>query len=180
MLRNLLFFGVIAGVIVGAPMLVMTIASGGKTLFEGGMVLGYATMLVALSTIFIAIKRQRDVNGGGVIKFWPALGLGLGISLVAGVFYVGCWELAQAISGVDFPTVYAEGTLAKMKASGASAAELAATAAEMKKFAVMYANPLFRIPMTLVEILPVGLLVSLVSAALLRNSRFLPARQANA
>ena len=176
MLRNILIFGVIGGIVVGTPMILLTALTGGEALFEGGLVLGYTIMLVALSTIFIAIKRQRDVNGGGVIRFWPALGMGLAITVIATVFYAAAWELTQAISQADFPTVYAEGTLAKMKARGASAAELAATAAEMEKFAVMYRNPLFRIPMVMVEIFPVGVLVSLISAALLRISRFLPAR----
>jgi hypothetical protein len=40
----------------------------------------------------------------------------------------------------------------------------------------MYDNPLYRLPMTFAEIFPVGLLVTLVSAVLLRNPRFLPAR----
>ncbi len=40
----------------------------------------------------------------------------------------------------------------------------------------MYAKPWYRMPMTFAEIFPVGILVSLVSAALLRNPRFLPAR----
>ena len=39
-----------------------------------------------------------------------------------------------------------------------------------------YANPLFRLPITFVEMFPIGVLISLVSAAVLRNSRFLPAR----
>ena len=43
-------------------------------------------------------------------------------------------------------------------------------------FAKNYANPLYRLPITFVEMFPVGVLISLVSAALLRNSRFLPAR----
>jgi hypothetical protein len=177
MFRNILIFGVIGGIVVGTPMLLMTILTGGKALLEGGMVMGYAIMLIALSTVFIAIKRQRDVNGGGVIKFWPALGMGLAVTLVATVFYSAAWELAQALSSVDFPTVYAAATIEDMKANGASPEKIAAAQAEMEKFSVMYRNPLFRIPMTMVEILPVGVLVSVVSAALLRNSRFLPARQ---
>ena len=38
-----------------------------------------------------------------------------------------------------------------------------------------YANPLFRIPMTFMEIFPVGFLVALVSALLLRNPKILRA-----
>ena len=180
MFRNILIFGVIGGIVVGAPMVLLTALSGGKTLFEGGMVLGYAIMLIALSTIFIAIKRQRDVNGGGVIRFWPALGMGLAITVIATVFYAAAWELAQAISGVDFPTVYGNAMIEKLQAKGASPEKIAAMRAEMAQFAVQYRNPLFRIPMVMVEILPVGVLVSVVSAALLRISRFLPARRAAA
>jgi hypothetical protein len=40
----------------------------------------------------------------------------------------------------------------------------------------MYANPVFRLPITFVEMFPIGVLISLISAAVLRNSRFLPAR----
>ena len=40
-----------------------------------------------------------------------------------------------------------------------------------------YRNPLFRMLVTLSEIFPVGLLVSLVSAALLRFPGFLPRRR---
>ncbi len=47
----------------------------------------------------------------------------------------------------------------------------------METFKAQYANPLFRLPMTFIEIFPVGVLVSLISAAILRNPRVLPARR---
>lgn len=178
MLRKILFFGVVGGVIVGAPMLALTALGGGEALYQGGEILGFATMLIAFSTVFIAIKRQRDVDGGGVIRFWPAVGLGLGISLVASLFYVVSWELTQMIGNADFWTVYAEGTIGKLKADGASPEKIAAVTAEMARWAELYKNPLIRIPITFSEVLPIGVLVTGVSAALLRNSRFLPARQA--
>jgi hypothetical protein len=40
----------------------------------------------------------------------------------------------------------------------------------------MYRNPLIRMPMTFLEIFPVGLLISLISAAVLKNPRVLPAK----
>ena len=177
MLRTILIYGVIAGVIVGVPMFIGTVLVEGHAPTSISMAIGYAIMLVALSTVFLAIKRQRDTAGGGVIKFWPALGMGLGISLIAGVFYVATWELTQALTGADFITEYASTVIAEKQAAGAGAAEIAATRAQMDQFAVQYQNPLFRLPMTFVEIFPVGVLVSIVSAALLRNSRFLPARR---
>jgi hypothetical protein len=141
------------------------------------MLVGYTTMLVALSTVFVAIKRQRDLNGGGVIRFWPAFGLGLGISAVAGLFYVLAWEAALAITQADFISAYTESLVEAERAKGASPAAIAKLRAEMESFRASYANPLFRMPLTFAEIFPVGVLVSLVSAGLLRNPRFLPARR---
>lgn len=173
MLNKILTYGTIAGLIVGAA----TFATG--FLWEGqssalGMAIGYATMLVALSAVFIAIKRHRDEAGGGVIRFWPAFGLGLGVSAVAGIFYVIGWEASLAVTDTDFIGAYAAQMIEQKRAAGASAAELARYAAEMKAFAAQYRNPLYRMPITFSEIFPVGILVSLVSAALLRNPRFLP------
>ena len=137
---------------------------------------GYLVMLVALSLIFVGVKRYRDVECGGVIGFGRALGLGLGIAAVAGLVYVIGWELYLAATGWDFMADYSAGLIEGMRARGASAAEIAAKTEELRGFAEMYENPLFRMAMTFVEIFPVGLVVALVSAALLRNPRMLPAR----
>jgi len=176
MFRKILVYGTIAGLIVGVPLSVLVVTQKGHD-EPNGLLIGYATMLVALSTVFIAIKRYRDVDRGGVIGFWPALGMGLGISIVAGIFYVAAWETAVAVTHLDFASSYAAALIAQKKASGVSGAALAKFVAEMEQFKVQYANPLDRLPMTFAEIFPVGVLVSLVSAGLLRNSRFLPVRR---
>jgi hypothetical protein len=176
MLRKILSHGALAGLIVGIPLFGLTVAMKGHPPLKYGVLLGYLTMLIALSTVFVAIKRQRDEDGGGVIRFWPALALGLGISLVASVFYVLAWEAALAVTGMDFAGDYAKALVAQQEAKGLSADALARFKAEMELFKQQYASPLYRIPMTLAEIFPVGVLVSLVSAGLLCNRRFLAAR----
>jgi hypothetical protein len=178
MFRNILSYGTIGGLIVGIALSIVVIGFSGSHL-ANGMVIGYTIMLVGLSTIFIGIKRYRDIDLGGVIGFWKALALGLGISVVASVIYVAAWDTACAISGTDFAGSYASAMIAQKKAAGASGAALAKFAAEMNAFKTQYANPLYRWPMTFIEIFPVGVLVSLISAGLLRNRRFLPARPAN-
>ena len=176
MMRMILVYGLAAGLIVGIPLsLVTAFAHIGGVL---GMVVGYLTMLVALSLVFIAIKRRRDRDQGGVIRFWPALGLGLGISFVASIIYVVAWELTVAAIHLDFASVYAQGVIAQAKAAGATGEALQKVVDQMEQFKVQYANPLYRWPMTFIEIFPVGVLVSLISAALLRNSRFMPLRRA--
>jgi hypothetical protein len=176
MLRYILIYGAVAGLIVGVPLSILTLAMSGQAMMHYGMLIGYLLMLIALSAIFLAIKRRRDVDLGGVIKFWPALALGLGISAVAGVIYVIAWEASCAIAHADFAGAYARAMIAQQEAKGVSGAALARFKAEMEQFKVQYANPLYRWPMTFAEIFPVGVLVSLVAAGLLRNSRFMPAR----
>ncbi len=98
MLRISLVFGSIAGLIV------ILVLIAGLTVLKGQHFLttewfGYLTMIVALSMIFLGIKRHRDQALGGVIKFLPAFGLGLGIAVVAGVIYTLAWEIYLAASG---------------------------------------------------------------------------------
>jgi hypothetical protein len=178
MLNRILIYGTIAGLIVGAMAFATAFTWDGAP-SPLHMAVGYATMLIALSAVFMGVKRHRDEVGGGVIRFWSGFWLGLGISAVASLFYVLAWEAALAVTDTDFMGIYAAQMIEQKRAAGVSAAELARYAAEMRDFARQYANPLYRMPITFTEIFPVGVLVSLVSAALLRNPRFL-ARQLTA
>lgn len=175
MLRTILTFGLTAGLIAIVPMgLMMTFGEFGEATHS--MVTGYAVMLLAFSLIFVGVKRHRDRALGGVIRFLPALLAGLGISVVAAITYVIGWEITLALTDYAFMTDYAAATIESARAKGASTVELAKITTDMEAMKAMYANPLFRLPMTFVEIFPVGLLVSIVTAALLRNSRFMPLR----
>ena len=178
MLRAILKYGIIAGLIVIIPFASMVVADAPETWIEGGVLLGFLTMIVALSAVFLGVKHYRDKMPGGAIKFGPALAVGLGISAVASVIYVIGWEIAMAASNFDFAATYAESMVAAARERGASEAELQKVMADAESFRQSYASPLFRLPMGFIEIFPVGILISLISAALLRNSRLLPARTA--
>ena len=176
MTRYALVYGAIAGAI-AATVLTVGIASDLSN-HTTSLWFGYLVMLVALSLIFVGVKRYRDVECGGVIRFGRALALGLGIAAVAGLIYALVWESYLQISGYDFMADYTKSVLKSMQADGASPAAIQAKAAEMSVMAESYKNPLFRIPMTFIEIFPVGILVALISAGLLRNPKIMPARQA--
>ncbi len=179
MFRKILLWGTVAGLIVGSILFGTTVAMADQPPSMGvGMAIGYTSMLIALSAIFVGVKRHRDDTLGGAIRFWPAFGMGLGISLVAGVFYVLAWEAALAVTGMDYAGKYIEHLVEERKAAGATAAELAKYVAELKVFKTQYDNLLYRLPMTFTEIFPVGVLVSLITAALLRKPSFLPAKRA--
>ncbi len=174
----ILRFGTIAGLIVAIPMVwrMLTLDASQTTEPLGGMLVGYLTMIVALTMVFIGVKQYRDKVRGGTIRFLPAFGVGLAISTVACLFYVVGWEISMAFSEFDFTRYYSNYMIESAKAKGGSPEQIAQAAADAKEFVAMYGNPLFRMPITFIEMFPVGLLVSLISAAILRNSRVLPAR----
>lgn len=180
MLTKIFHYGIIGGLIVGSIMFGLAVAMKGHPPLHWAMSIGYASMLLALSTVFVAIKKYRDEERGGVVRFLPAFLLGLGVSFVASVVYVLAWEATLAWTGMDFAGDYANALIEQQKARGLDGAALDQFAAGMEQFKQDYANTPYRLSMTFAEIFPVGVLVSLVSAALLRNPRFLPLRRARA
>ncbi len=177
MLKTALIYGAVSGsIVIGVMVAGMTLAGGHGSPPTGGAAFGYTIMIVALTLIFIGVKRYRDRELGGVIKFGPAFGLGLAIAAVAGVFYVIGWEINLAVTDYAFIEQYSQGLIANKEAAGASAEELQKIRTEMEKFAAQYQNPAYRLPITFLEIFPVGLVVALVSAAILRNPKAFPAR----
>ena len=134
-------------------------------------------MLVSFSLVFVGIKRHRDEALGGIIGFWPALAVGLGIAGIASLVYVAGWEAYLWATGYRFMDEYEAAMLAAKRAQGAGPAAIAAVQQQMADMRRIYAQPLSRWGITLMEILPVGVIVALLSAAVLRNSRVLPARR---
>jgi hypothetical protein len=106
----------------------------------------------------------------------PAFLMGLGISAVAGLVYVIAWEITLGLTDYAFVDAYSAAMVDAAREKGVSGEELAAVAAKSEEFRQMYLNPLFRLPVSFVEIFPVGLVISLIAAALLRNPRFMPRR----
>ncbi len=175
MTRTAIVYGIVSGTIVIFSMLLGIVTSGGEG-FWSSELFGYLIMLIALSMIFVGIKRYRDEELGGVIRFLPALGLGLAISAIAAVIYVFVWEMHLLSTDYAFISTYTAGVIENAKASGVSGEALNQVIADMEKLELDYGKPWFRWMVTLLEIFPVGVGISLVSAALLRNPKLLPAR----
>ena len=175
--RIVSLYGIIAGLIVAVPMIVFMVFVSPSHQMQDGALYGYVVMIVALSTVFLGIKHYRDKELGGAIKFGRALLVGLGVSALASVLYVIAWEISLAFSDFDFAAAYSKMTIEAARAEGASSEEIEQVIQQAQSFVRMYENPLFRLPITFVEIFPIGVIISLISAAVLRNSRVLPARR---
>ena len=169
MKKVILVYGVIAGLIVGGMMLFSTSYFCSKGDFDHGLIYGYTAMLIASSMIFVGIKTFRDKHNGGTINFGKAFKVGFFISLIASTIYVISWLITYYFFIPDFMDKYAAVMISKAQASGISKDQLAKKTAEMAQMKEWYKNPAFVILMTYVEILPVVLGVSLISAFILKR-----------
>lgn len=169
MKKNVIVFGSISGLIVSLVMVIATSMLNSNPDFQGSMVLGYASMLVAFSFVFVGIKNFRDKHNNGIISFGKAFKLGLYITLIGSSFYVLTWLVEYYLFIPDFMEKYSAVALKHAHENGASAAEIAKTTSDMEMYKEMYKNPLFVILLTYMEVLPIGLLVTLISAAILKR-----------
>jgi hypothetical protein len=170
MKRIVLTFGLISGAIMSVLML-STVPFMHKIGFNRGMVIGYTTMVLAFLLVFFGIRSYRENVGNGYISFGRALSVGLLIMLITCAFYVLTWEFVYFNFMPDFAEKYGAFMLENMRAAGASAQEIAAKAEEMKRFKVLYDNIFFNVAMTFLEPLPVGLIMTFISALILRRKR---------
>lgn len=172
MKKNILIYGLIAGILVSFLMLfsVNTLSHcEGSIDYDTSMLIGYASMLIAFSLVFVGIRNYRDKYNEGVISFGKAFKTGILIVLIASTIYVAAWLIDYFFFMPDFLDKYSAHTLDQLKAGGASPAEIEQQTKEMADFARMYKNPFFNAMMTYMEILPVGLLVTLTSSLILKR-----------
>ena len=159
----------------GLSGLVLALAMGLTVPFEHhikatyGMAIGYTIMVLSFLIVFVGVKHYRDTDRGGFIGFGRAFSAGALMMLISCLCYVAMWEVLSATVEKHFAHDYAAGMVKRAQNSGLQGAALDAKIAEAHNFEVMYSKPLYRMSMTLLEPLPVGLVMALVTAGILRR-----------
>lgn len=163
-------YGLVSGFLLAAASSVvwLNLEKIDKSMGMVSMAIGFGSMILAFTAVYLGIRAYREKQNGA-ITFGRGLSVGLLIALITCAFYVVGWQIVYWNFMPDFADKYAAVTIAKMQAGGASAGEIATKTAEMEKFRRMYRNPVYNVGMTFMEIFPVGLIISLVSAAILRR-----------
>jgi hypothetical protein len=157
-------YGLLSGVLVGI-WLVLSYFVATDVLMDFGMFFGYASMLLAFCLIFVAINKYRLSTENGTVTFGAGFKIGLLITLIASTIYVVTWLIEYQFFVPDFMEKYSETYLKKLKESGMSEADLMAKSKEMKEMSVMYKNNFwYRAAFTYFEILPAGIVMSLIAA----------------
>lgn len=169
MKRTVLIFGLISGVVSSAMMfLTLPLLDNGTIDFSNGAVIGYTAIFLSFVLVFFGIRSYRE-NHGGSISFGRAFAVGILISLISSAFYVASWEVLYFNFMPDFVAKCSAATVTKMQKEGASDAAILAKKKEIDQLKPLYDNPLTNAAITFIEPFPVGLLVTLVSAGILRK-----------
>jgi len=168
MRKTVLTFGVISGLI-SAVMMLATVPFMHKISSDKGLIVGYTTIVLAGLLVFFGIRSYRDNASGGRLTFARGLAVGILISLLSNCFYVATWEVVSYKFMPDFAEKYAGQMVEHAKSSGASQQKIDETARQAADFVRNYHNPLYKISMTFLEPFPVFLVITLVSAAILRK-----------
>jgi hypothetical protein len=168
MKKQVLKYGLLSGLALAIPMAV-TVPYEHHIGARWGMVVGYTIMVLSFLIIFVGVKHYRDTECGGSITFGRALAAGTLMMLISCACYVAMWEVLMATVEKNFAHDYTAGIIKQAQNSGLQGAALAAKIAEAHKFEVMYSNPLYRMSLTLLEPLPVDIVMALVTAGILRR-----------
>jgi uncharacterized protein DUF4199 len=178
MKKVVIIFGLISGVISSALMfLTLPLMKNGTINFDNGEIFGYTAIFLSFLLVFFGIRSYRE-NAGGTITFGRAFSVGILITLISCIFYVASWEIIYFKLMPDFARghidKYAAHEISTMREKGATDSAIAAKKVEMDKMKAMLDNPFLNSAMTFIEPFPVGLIVTLVSAAILRKRRAAP------
>ncbi len=168
MKKTVLTFGLISGAI-SSLLMMATVPFMHKMSLNKGLVIGYTAIVLSFLLVFFGIRSYRDNVGNGRITFTKAFAVGISITLISCMFYVVTWEIIYFNFLPNFMDDYGAHMIDKLKASGASAAAIHAQVEQNKKLKEMEDNPLLNAAMTFTEPFPVGLAITLISAAVLRR-----------
>lgn len=173
MKKTVLIFGLLSGAIAAAMMFV-TLPFANRMGFERGLIVGYTTIVLSFLMVFFGIRAYRENVGGGTITFGRAFAVGILITLISCICYVVAWEILYYNFMPDFADKYTAHVIEKAKAAGATAEAIQAKVEEGKQLKQMLDNPFLNAAMTFIEPFPVGLVITLISALILRKKKTPP------
>jgi hypothetical protein len=167
MKKTVLTYGLISAVIAAVLLLAhvpfMHALEGNK-----GLIVGYTGIVLSSLLIFFGVRSYRENVGNGKISFGRGFAVGILIALISAAGYIAAWEVVY-YSNPGFTDKIFDKQVNDLKAAGAPQEKIDAAAREVESFKKLYANPLVNVAFTFIEPFPVGLLITLISAGILRR-----------
>ena len=168
MQKIVLRFGLASGALLVA-MASITLPLCMRGTLDHSEIIGYSEMVLSFLLVFFGVRSYRDNVAGGSIGFGKAFQVGLLITLITCAIYVIAWEIAYFNFFPNFLDQYSAHVIAKMRSTGESDAAILETSKKLADLAKNYTNPIFNSAVTFMEVFPVGLIMTLISAAILRR-----------
>jgi Protein of unknown function (DUF4199) len=168
MKKTILIFGLISGA-VSSLMMIATIPFAHGNGFDHGLIVGYTAIVLSFLLVYFGIRSYRDNVGNGQISFTKAFAVGISITLISCVFYVATWQILYFHFLPGFMDKWSVHEIGKLQASGASAAAIQAKLQEMQRYKEIEDNPFLNAAMTFIEPFPIGLVITLISAVVLKR-----------
>lgn len=172
MQKTIIRFGLLSGAIASVLLISVTSigrAIGLKTFADYGVWLGFTSIILSLAPVYFGIRSYRDQHSEGRITFGKAFQIGILVTVISCVCYAITWGIFYFNFFPNFMDDYGAYHLQKMKESGESAAAIAKQATELRRVNEQYQNPFYNFAITFMEPFPVGLLMTLVSALVLKK-----------
>ena len=172
MQKTILRFGLISGCVAALLLFGITLITkmiGFDKGFENSAYFGYGAILISMSLVYFGIRSYRDEQKESTLTFGKGLLIGLGIMMISCVIYSLAWLVIYYNFIPNFIEDYAQHSLSKAQQAGAGSAELAKITSQMDQMKAWYKNPFSIFAITLAEPMPVGLLVALISAFVLKR-----------
>jgi hypothetical protein len=138
----------------------------------------YTWMVLAFILVFFGIRSYRENVGGGAITFGRAFTVGILIALISSACYVIAWLIFYYNFMPDFFETYSAHVIEQARASGATPEAIQAKIQETEQFKQLAKNPFLHAALVFIEPFPVGLIITLISAVILRKKNRQAAEQA--
>lgn len=164
--RITLIYGLISGLLIVSSWFI-TLGTGEDADFSMSEIAGYAIMIAALTAIFLGVKKIRAEKRS--FSFKEGFMNGLGITLVASIIYVIGWFIYMPNFAPDFTDKYAAAQIALIENSEASEQEKQQQIEDTNRWIELYKQPHLMAVMTFIEIFPIGVILSMISALILKR-----------
>ena len=169
MKKIILTFGIISGIVSSVLMCITIPFLSDLEHGEKGLIIGYTAIVLSFLLVYFGIRSYRDNVGNGAITFGRGFGIGISITLISCVFYVVTWEILYFNFMHGFMDGYFAKQIQAVQAAGGSPEAIQAKVAAIQQSQRLYENPLVNSLYTFIEPFPVGVLITLISAAVLRK-----------
>ncbi len=167
MKKTIIRYGLYGGTVICVLFLLSLFLADGLD-FGTQEVIGYASMVVALSFVYFGIRHFRDRENSGSLSFGTGLKIGLGISLITALMFGILDVIYVKFMNPDFMETYYASVLADLEAS-LPESEYQERARAMEAEKELFTNPLMNFFLMFITVFLIGLIMSILSALILKR-----------